>query len=49
MANIGPMMELLAEVCTTISEICGTPCPELRKALEAAGVTFYGPLGAYSL
>ncbi|MFY0407422.1 putative quinol monooxygenase [Solicola sp. PLA-1-18] len=44
MANIGPMMEPLSEVCTVSGEICGTPSPELRQALEAAGVTIYEPL-----
>ncbi len=43
MANIGPMMKPLSEVCTITGEVCGTPSAELRKALEAAGVTIYAP------
>lgn len=43
MANISEMMKPLSEVCTTTGEICGTPSPELRKALEAAGVKIYEP------
>ena len=38
MENIGPMMKPLSEVCTITDEVCGTPSPELRQALEAAGV-----------
>ena len=49
MANIGPMMEPLSEVCTTTCEVCGTPSPELREALEAAGVTIYAPFESLSL
>ena len=48
MANIGPMMKPLSEVCTTTGEVCGTPSPELRKALEAAGVTIYAPFQTLS-
>jgi quinol monooxygenase YgiN len=44
MANIGPMMEPLSEVCTITGEVCGTPSPELRQALEEAGVPIYSPL-----
>jgi quinol monooxygenase YgiN len=44
MANIGPMFKPLSEICTITGEICGTPSPELRKALEAAGVKIYAPL-----
>ena len=44
MTNIGPMAKLLSEVCTITGEVCGTPSPELRKALEAAGVKIYAPL-----
>jgi quinol monooxygenase YgiN len=43
MANIGPMFEPLSEICTITGEVCGSPSPELRKALEAAGVTIYAP------
>jgi quinol monooxygenase YgiN len=48
MANIGPMMEPLSEVCTVTGEVCGTPSPELRQALEAAGVPIYAPHGLLS-
>jgi quinol monooxygenase YgiN len=48
MANIGPMMKPLSEVCTITGEVCGTPSPELRKSLEAAGVTVYAPLQSLS-
>ena len=44
MINIAVMMEPLAEVCTITGEVCGTPSPELRKALEDAGVPIYAPL-----
>jgi quinol monooxygenase YgiN len=48
MANIGPMMKPLSEVCTTTGEVCGTPSPELRGALEKAGVRIYAPFQALS-
>lgn len=48
MANIGPMMEPLSKVCTITGEICGTPSPELRKSLEAAGVRIYTPFQSLS-
>ena len=44
MTNIGVMMQPLSEVCTMTGEVCGTPTPQLRQALEAAGVTIYSPL-----
>lgn len=44
MTNIGPMFEQLSEICTITGEVCGTPGPELRKALDAAGVPIYAPL-----
>lgn len=44
MRNIGRMMERLSQVCTITGEVCGTPSPELRAAIEAAGVTLYAPL-----
>jgi quinol monooxygenase YgiN len=44
MRHIGRMMEPLSEVCTMTGEVCGDPSPELREALDAAGVTVYGPL-----
>ena len=48
MANIAPMMEPLSKVCTTTGEVCGTPSPELRKALDEAGVTIYAPFESLS-
>jgi quinol monooxygenase YgiN len=48
MANIGPMMKPLSKVCTTTGEVCGTPSPELREALEKAGVRIYAPFQALS-
>ena len=44
MTNIAPMMKPLSEICTITGEICGDPSPELREALEEAGVTIYAPL-----
>lgn len=38
------MMEPLSQVCTMTGEVGGMPSPELRKKLEAAGVTTYEPL-----
>ncbi len=46
MANIGHMMAPLSEVCTITGEVCGSPSPELREALESAGVTIYEPVRA---
>ncbi|ANS79430.1 hypothetical protein SGUI_2034 [Serinicoccus hydrothermalis] len=43
MDNIGALMEELSQVCTMTGEVCGTPSPELRAALEAGGVTVYEP------
>jgi quinol monooxygenase YgiN len=48
MANIGVMMETLSEVCTITGEVCGTPSPDLRKSLEAAGVRIYAPFQSLS-
>lgn len=48
MENIGPMMQPLSEVCTITGEVCGTPSPELRKALEDAGLPIYAPLQTLS-
>ena len=36
------------EVCTTTGEVCGTPSPALRKALEEAGVRIYAPFQTLS-
>jgi quinol monooxygenase YgiN len=46
MANIAHMVEPLSQVCTMTGEICGSPSPELRAALESAGVTIYEPVPA---
>lgn len=43
MANIGVMMEPLSAICTITGEVCGDPSPELRTALEEAGVAIYAP------
>lgn len=43
-ANIAPLMEEFLAACTITGEVCGNPSPELRKALEAGGVTIYTPL-----
>ena len=43
MANIRPMFEPLSEICDITGEVCGAPSPELRKALDEAGVTIYAP------
>lgn len=48
MANIGVMMEPLSKICTITGEVCGTPSPELRSALESAGVRIYAPLQSIS-
>lgn len=48
MANIGRMMKPLSEVCTITGEVCGTPSPELRTALEGAKVTIYAPFQTLS-
>lgn len=41
LANLAPMFEPLSRVCTMTGEVCGDPEPELRAALEQAGVTIY--------
>ena len=48
MANIGPMMKPMSEVGTITGEVCGTPSPELRKSLDAAGVRIYAPFQSLS-
>jgi quinol monooxygenase YgiN len=48
MANIEPMMKPLSDICTITGEICGLPSPELRNALEAAGVKIYAPFQSLS-
>lgn len=48
MANIGVMMEPLSKICTITGEVCGTPSPELRSALESAGVRIDAPFQSIS-
>ena len=45
---IGPMMKPMSEVGTITGEVCGTPSPELRKSLDAAGVRIYDPFQSLS-
>jgi quinol monooxygenase YgiN len=47
-ANIAGLMEAFLDVATITGEVCGNPTPELRKALEDAGVTVYAPLQSLS-
>ncbi len=42
-ANLGDTMDALLETCSISGELCGTPSPELRKALEGFGVRVYSP------
>jgi len=42
-ANLGETMAALLETCSGSGEICGTPSPELMKALEGAPVRIYSP------
>jgi quinol monooxygenase YgiN len=43
-ANQGPdMMKAMLETCTIVGEVCGSPGPQLRKALQDAGVKLYTP------
>ncbi len=48
MANIGAVMKPMSEIGTVTGEVCGSPSPELRKELEAAGVTIYAPFETLS-
>jgi hypothetical protein len=41
--NLGETMAALLETCSGSGEICGTPSPELRKALEGSPVRIYSP------
>src|SRR5262245_8793720 len=41
--NLGETMKALLETCSASGQICGTPSPELRKALERSGVRIYLP------
>jgi hypothetical protein len=42
-ANLGETMDALLQTCSISGEICGTPSPELMKALEAEDVRIYSP------
>jgi quinol monooxygenase YgiN len=42
-ANLGETMAALFETCSGSGEICGTPSPELMKALEGSPVRIYSP------
>src|SRR5262250_1143054 len=42
-ANLGETMAALFETCSGSGEICGTPSPELMKALEGWPVRIYSP------
>jgi quinol monooxygenase YgiN len=42
-ANLGDTMDALLETCSISGEICGTPSPELMKALEGSDVRIYSP------
>ena len=41
--NLGEAMAALFETCSGSGEICGTPSPELMKALEGWPVRTYSP------
>jgi quinol monooxygenase YgiN len=41
--NLGETMAALFETCSGSGEICGTPSPELMKALEGWPVRIYSP------
>ena len=43
LANLGDLMGALLETCSISGEVLGTPSPELRASLEAAGVGIYFP------
>jgi quinol monooxygenase YgiN len=44
--NLGDTMAALMKMCSISGEVCGTPSPELRKSLDAAGVAIYAPYQA---
>ncbi len=46
--NVASLMPAFLEVATITGEVCGNPTPELRKALEAAGVKVFAPLQSLS-
>jgi quinol monooxygenase YgiN len=41
--NLGDTMQAIFATCSISGELCGTPSPELRKALESYGVRIYSP------
>ena len=41
--NMGDTMAAIFETCTGHGEVCGTPSPELRKALEGSPVRIFTP------
>ena len=43
LANLGETLSALRETCSMSGMICGTPSPELRKALERSGVPIFSP------
>jgi quinol monooxygenase YgiN len=47
-ANISDLMARFLEVATITGEVCGSPSPEVREALEAGGVKVYLPLQSLS-
>ncbi len=42
--NLAVLMPAFLDAATISGEVCGSPSPELREALEAAGVKIYTPL-----
>lgn len=46
METISSLREQLAAICMISGDVCGVPSPELRAALESAGVPIYTPLAA---
>jgi quinol monooxygenase YgiN len=43
LANLGNTLTAIFETCSGSGEICGTPSPELKKALESSPVRIYSP------
>jgi quinol monooxygenase YgiN len=42
-ANLGETIAALFKTCSASGEVCGTPSPELKKALERSRVRIYSP------
>ena len=42
-ANLGKTLQALFETCSASGEICGTPSPELMKALKGSKVRIFAP------